>query len=149
MAVFTLAVADVKTAYDAYLTANAVVTAAAAAITGAGAMPVAPVDIVSNSDWNDYVTALDAWLAANVTLQATYAAALSTKRVTELAIYTAMGYGSNDENQSIVLNQWIKVVGAGGGILTYTHYIAGGTFTGNRINLIVKTVLPTQAYPSF
>lgn len=149
MAVFSLATAAVKTAYDAYLTASAAVVATQASITGLGAQPTPPVDVEANADWNDYVTALDAWNASYAGFVATLLTQQATLRAAELAIYTAIGYGTGNDANSIVLNQWIKVVGAGAGILTYTKYIAGGMFFPNTIKLIVKSTLPTQAYPNF
>ena len=144
MAVFTLSVSAVKTAYDIYINAGIVVDAAKAAVVAAGARPTYPIDVVTNADWNSVTTAQNTWDAANVTLVAAVATATATQRTGELGVITALGYGSGDTS-GICLDQWVKVVGAGGGALTYTNYIGAAT---NSAYLVISNVLPTQAFPN-
>lgn len=147
MSVFTLAIATVKTAYDTYKTATAAVTAAEGAITSAGARPTYPAVILLDADWNDVTTTQDSWDTANAGLITTLNSAKATQRTAELAVMAAMGYGSAATVTSgICANEWVKVVGAGAGVLTYTNYIA---YSSTSAYLTVLTTLPTQAFPNF
>ena len=147
MSVFTLAIASVKTAYDTYKTATASVTAAEAAITSAGARPTYPAVVLADADWNDITTSQNTWDATNTTLQATLTSAKAAQRVAELAVMTAMGYGSaSTVTSGITQNEWVKVVGAGGGVLTYTNYIG---YSSTSTYLTIHPTLPTQAFPLF
>ncbi len=147
MSVFTLAIATVKTAYDTYKTATAAVATAQAAITSAGARPVYPAVVLLDADWNDITTAQNSWDTADATLQATLRTAKASQRTAELAVMTAMGYGSAaNVTSGITANEWVKVVGAGAGVLTYTNYIAYSTTSSY---LTILTTLPTQAFPLF
>jgi hypothetical protein len=147
MSVFTLAIATTKTAYDTYKTAAAATAAARQAIVDAGARPTYPVDVLADADWNSVTTAQNTWDATNTTLTATLAAAEAAQRTAELAVMTTMGYGSaSTVTSGIVANQWVRVVGAGGGVLTYTNYIGWGS-TSSYLQIL--TTAPTQAYPLF
>lgn len=145
MAVFTLAIATTKTAYDAYLTANATIRTAQTAIAVAGAQTTKPNVSTADADWNSYVTANEAWIATNITLQANLQAAIANTRVTELAVIATLGYNTGDVTDSICSDAWVKVVGAGGGILTYTDYIG---YAATSIYLTITHALPAHAFPN-
>lgn len=143
---FVLAIAAVKTAYDTYLTFNATIGVAKAAIVAAGASPTPPTIATIDADWNNYVTANEAWIAANIILQANLQTAITSTRNAELGVIIALGYNSGDIPDSLCLDQWVKVVGAGGGILTYTDYIGASKLS---IYLtIVHTPGPAHPYPN-
>lgn len=146
MSVFVLSVAAVKAAYDTYVTAKTATAAAQAAITGAGAAPTPPNYVVADADWNNYVTSLDSWTSTNAGLINTLTTAKATQRTAELAVIAAMGYNTGNESQSICLDQWVKVVGAGAGPLTYTKYIGASA---GSLYLTELSDPPTQHYPKY
>lgn len=147
MAAFTYVVATTKSAYDTFLTARAATAAAQAAITSAGVIPPYPTITVLAADWNDVTAARDAWTAADAILQAALVAAQGTQRTAELAVLTTLGYVATPGTQytsGVVWNEWVKVVGAGAGILTYTNWIG---FAPTDTSLTISTSQPAQAFP--
>jgi len=149
-ATYVLATAAVKIAYDAYVTATDAVTTANAAIVAAGAIPAYPTVVVADADWNNVTTSRVTWSTNNDTLRATLNTAKASQRINEVAVLTALGYLSGvvgvDGVTGICLDQWVKVVGAGVGILTYTDYIGAGI--ASLYLTIVHTTAPAHPYPN-
>lgn len=147
MADFILSTSAVKTAYDGFVTAKAATATALMNLnTAISAQPQPPTAVVVDNDWNNYVAALDTWQTNKATLQATYAAALVAQRTAEEQVIQTLGWLTGDTPTSICLDQWVKVVGAGGGVLTYTNWIGASV---KSTYLSIQTVQPTQAYPLF
>lgn len=140
--VFVLAIATVKTAYDTFLTARAATAAKQAEIVALGARPTPPVDVAVNADWNNYNVAVDGYDQGLITLNGQLSILKGTQRTAELAVITALGY--NGAGTYPCLDQWVTVVGAGAGILTYTNYIGASV---KSTYLTILTSAPTQAYP--
>lgn len=144
MANFTLAISAVKTAYDTFLTAQAATAAVQDDIDNLTA-PTKPDVVLINSDWNNYTTALLTYESDLAALQSDLFDAKQAQRTAELAVIAALGYDTGDTPSTICLDTWVKVVGAGAGILTYTNYIGAGT---NSTYLQVSTTLPTAPFPN-
>lgn len=145
---FTLAIANTKSAYDAFLTARATTTAAIATRAALSA-PTKPTVTLLDADWNDYTALKVTYDAAVVTADNAVAVATAAQRTAELAVIASLGYvappGVQNVQATVCLGEWVKVVGTGGGILTYTNYI-GASFTATA--LVISTTLPTQAFPN-
>lgn len=146
MADFVLSIATVKTAFDTFRTAQAASNTAKAAIVSLGAAPSRPVDVAADTDWNSYVTSLNTYNSTLAGLVTTANTTANTQRTAELAVIAAMGYGTGDTPDSICLDQWLHVVGSGGGVLTYSLYIGASI---NSTYLTILSSAPTQAYPLF
>ncbi len=144
MANFTLAISAVKSAYDTFLTAQDATQSVQDDI-DALVLPTKPEVVLANSDWNNYTTALLTYESDSADLEKDLADAQATQREAEIAVIEALGYDTGDTPATICLDQWVKVVGSGGGILTYTHYIGAGT---NSTYLQVSTTLPTAPFPN-
>lgn len=145
MANFTLAIAAVKTTYDTFLT-NRATSVAALATLNALVKPTPPTEVIANSDWNTYTASLLTYEGSLATAQAAYFTATQAQRTSELAVIAAMGYGTGTTPETICLDQWVKVVGAGAGILTYTNWIGASV---NSTYLTIVTAQPVQKYPLF
>lgn len=148
MADFVLVIANTKTAYDAFLTARAAAVAAVATRAALTA-PTKPTVCLVDADWNGYLTSLSTYNAAVVTADASVVSTKATQHTAELAVIATFGYiaasGTPYTAGTTCLDEWIKVVGAGAGILTYTNYIGAAT---SNIALVISTTLPTQAFPN-
>ena len=145
MSDFVLAIATVKSAFDTFRTAQAATNTTLASIQ-ALVLPTRPNVVAANSDWNNYVTALNTYSSSLSTLHATLVTQEATQRTAELAVIAAMGYGSGDTPDSVCLDQWLNVMGSGGGVLTYTLWIGASV---NSTYLTILTSMPTQAYPNY
>lgn len=143
MAIFSLAIATTKAAYDTYLTAQQAVEDAQTDIDNLGARPAYPNVATTDSSYNNVTTSQDTYDSDLATAEAALVTAKEECRTAELAVITTLGYGTGKTHQA--LDQWVRVVGAGGGILTYTHYIGAAT---DSTYLTVSTTLPTQAFPN-
>lgn len=146
MADFILSVAAVKTAYDTFVTARATTATRQATLTGYGAPPARPTTVVADSDWNNYVTTLDTYNSNIATATTALNVAKGNQRTAELGVIDALGYATGDTPSSICLDQWVHVVGSGGGVLTYSEYIGAAT---NSTYLIIIEAVPTQAFPNY
>lgn len=143
MAVFSLVVANVKTAYDAFVTATVATAAAQAALT---ASPAKPTIVVTDADWNNWVTSYDSWVTTNAAALATLATAKTVQRNAEVGVLTRLGVGSGDESQSICLDQWVHLIGAGSGPLTYSVWIGASVYSSYLSPIL--TSIPANAYPN-
>lgn len=144
MADFVLAIATTKTAYDAFLTARAVTVAALATLNALTA-PVKPTVALLDATWSTYTGLLATYVAAVASATTALKTASDAQRVTELAVIATFGYGGNYTAGTTCMDEWVKVVGAGAGILTYTNYIGAAT---NSTYLVISTSLPAQAFPN-
>jgi len=145
MSVFTLSIATVKTAYDGYITAQGTLASAQAALDSLGARPVQADEITSDATYNFVVGEQQTWDTNYATQNASVISAQTALRTAELAVIDALGYGTGDI-YGICLDQWVKVVGSGGGTLTYTSWIGAAT---ESTYLTVIQVEPTQAFPNY
>lgn len=147
MAAFTYVVATTKSAYDTFLTALAATVTAQAAVTSHGAIPSYPTITVAAADWNNVTTSRATWQATYDTLAAAVVTAQAAQRTAELAVLTTLGYipsGGTQYTEGVMYREWVKVVGAGAGILTYTNWIG---FSETDTALTISTTEPTQAFP--
>lgn len=144
MSVYAIDITTIKTAYDTYVTAKAATVAANQAIIDAGSEPTYPQVVTTNNSWNSVTTSRNTWVTNNSTLKATLKTCQDTQRTAEVAVITTLGYGSG-ATSGICCDEWVTVVGAGGGILTYTNYIG---FANNTSELKVSLTLPTQNFPN-
>ena len=139
-------ISAIKTAYDTFKTAQAATATAQAAITSAGQRPLFPVEVITDTDYTNIVTAQASWDSANGPLIATLATEKATQRTAEIAVITAMKGGNGGTYGSDV---WTKLTGAGGGVLTYTNWIAypsNATLPDGNPYLIILTAAPTKTY---
>lgn len=144
MSLFILSISAVKTKYDNYkIAADTVATDQAAVDAQKASKPTPPVDVVTNSDWNTYNAALDGWTTSLASLEATLFSSQQALRLAEIDVIKELGYQQNADYPC--LDQWVKIVGTGGGPLTYTDYI-GASITSTYLTIL--TSAPTQHYPN-
>lgn len=107
--------ATAKTNLNLFLTARALVATDLAAIVALGDRPAMPDIITSQADYDTAVAAQATWDSAYAAAKATYDTDYELMRIKEYAVIRFLNP-----------NQWEKFTNAGGGVLTYTHWIAYG-----------------------
>ena len=142
-----ISVANIKTAYDTYVTAATAAANALIAIQGLGPRPTFPTIVITDADYNNVVTAQGTWDGSYATNLAAYEADVVTARSAELAVINVIQTGSGVTKGA---NEWFKLVGAGAGPLTYTNWIAYSSIDTNPNDdlpyLVIATVQPTKPF---
>lgn len=136
---FTLAIANVDTAYAHYLIGVAVVDTDQAHLTGLGARPTPPVQATTGTDWSTYVASAATYDSSYTAVNDSLFEHTGAARTLELSLMATLGYGSVLQNPCV--NQWVKVQGA-----SFSTAWIGYSSTSSYISIV--GTLPTKAFPN-
>lgn len=135
-----ISLANILAAFNDYLTAKAATDTAHQAIVDLGPYPMFPLEITTDSDYNDVLTSQTAWTAAYPGLYATYQTALTDQRTAELAVVTVIQTGAGPTQGA---DEWFEMAGE------VTYWIGYSSQELQKIGepyLVVRSEEPTEAF---
>jgi hypothetical protein len=141
-----ISVSAIKTAYDALGTLVTATKSAYTTLTGIGARPTYPVDVVADADYNNVTTAINTWDGNYATYSTAYNVAVSAQKVQEAIVVALMPP-----------NQWVKLTTLANWGAAATQYIgvrnsqpsnADNVSGATMYSITTSSVLPTQNFPN-